>query len=967
MPGLPTGTVTFLFTDIEGSTTRWEHHPEAMREALARHDTLLRSVITAHGGFVFKMVGDAVYAVFANAPDAMIAALAGQRAVAAAEWGEIGPLRVRMALHTGIAQSRDDDYFGPTLNRVARILATGYGGQVLLSAATFELVRDSLPEAGSMKSLGEHPLKDLLRPEEVYQLVIPELPDEFPPLKSLSQRPHNLPMQPTPFVGREQEVTSLCKLLHRPEVRLVTLTGPPGIGKTRLALQVAAELSDVFADGLFLIPLAPVNDPEQVVPTIIQTLGISELSTRSFLTLLKSALKDKQMLLLLDNFEQVIDAAVQVAELLATCPKLKIIVTSQVVLRLQAEREFAVPPLSLPNLKRLPAIAALSQYEAVALFIQRAQAVKPDFAVTNANAPAVAGICARLDGMPLAIELAAARVKLFPPQALLIRLEQGLAVLIGGARDLPVRQQTLRGAIAWSYNLLSGEEQTLFRRLAVFVDGCSWQAAEQVCTAAGTLNSDILEGLSSLLDKSLLRQQESSASEPRFWMLQTLREFGLEMLTSTGETESTWQAHAEYYLAMAEQAEPQLLGKGQARWSAQLEQEHENLRAALTFLLEQTRVQAGTPDGQQQAERFLRLCVALLWFWSVLGHIREGLNFLERALAEAGTVGAALHARALFTAADLAYTLDDFKRAEMLCGESLKLYRELGDKAGMADSLTMQGSIASVRGQYALARSRLEEGAVIFQEVGDRGKRGGCFTELAYITTEQGQYERARLLLEESLILMSDQANVGFVRCLQARLLFVSQQDPVGAETLAEQSLALLREVSDSVLRALPLGLLGQMHLLQGEQALAREQLEESILLLQEAGVRTDTAESLMGLARLAMAQGNSALGLHRYQECLTMLHELDYQAFFPVCMEGLGTVIAAQGDPGKAARLWGTAAALREDMDAPRHPVDRAEYEQAVAAARSRLGEEAFAAEWAQGRAMPLEQTINEVLKIGS
>src|SRR5579863_490706 len=600
MSELPTGTVTFLFTDIEGSTTRWEHHPEAMRAAIARHDALLRSVITAHGGFVFKMMGDAVYAVFARAPDAMTAALAGQRDVAAEDWGAIGPLRVRMALHTGIAQNRDDDYFGPTLNRVARVLSTGYGGQVLLSAATFELARDSLPEGVSMKALGEHALKDLLRPEAVYQLVIPDMPNEFPPLKSLSQRPHNLPTQPTPFVGREQEMERLYQMLCRPDVRLVTLTGPAGIGKTRLALQVAAELSDVFADGLFLVPLAPVNEPEQTVPTIIQTLGISDLSNQAPLTLLKSALKDKQMLLLLDNFEHVIPAAVHIAELLATCPRLKIIVTSQVVLRLQAEREFTVPPLSLPNLKHLPDVAALSQYEAVALFIQRAQAVKPDFAVTNTNAPAVAGICARLDGLPLAIELAAARVKLFPPQALLTRLEQGLAILTGGARDLPARQQTLRGAIAWSYNLLSPEEQQLFRRLSVFVDGCSWEAAEQVCTAAGPLSEEILESLSSLLDKSLLRQQESTESEPRFWMLQTLREFGLEVLASAGETEVTREAHAEYYLALAEQAEPLLKGNEQTHWLARLEQEYENLRAALSFLLGRVRVQAGTSEGQVQ-------------------------------------------------------------------------------------------------------------------------------------------------------------------------------------------------------------------------------------------------------------------------------------------------------------------------------------------------------------------------------
>src|SRR5579864_4407160 len=506
MVDLPTGTITFLFTDIEGSTTRWEHHPEAMRTALARHDGLLRSVITSHEGYVFKMVGDAVYAAFSVPADAVSAAVAAQRAVAAEEWGEVGPLRVRIALHTGAAQSRDDDYFGQTLNRVARVLSTGYGGQVLLSAVTFELVRDSLPAGVSVQDLGEHALKDLLRPEHIFQIIVPDLPADFPALKSLSRRLHNLPVQPTPFLGRQQEVSSVCSLLSRPEVRLVTLTGPGGMGKTRLSLQVAAELADTFTDGVFFVALAPVSDAEQVMTTIIQTLGMREALGQSPLALLKTVIEDKHLLLLLDNFEQVITAAVQVAELLASCPKLKIIVTSRVVLHVQAEREFALPPLSVPNPKHLPDLVTLSQYEAVALFIQRAQTVKLDFQVTNANAPAVAGICARLDGLPLAIELAAARAKFFAPQALLTRLEQGLAMLTGGARDLPARQQTLHNTLQWSYDLLTKEEQRLFRWLSVFVGGCTLEAAEAVCQIDGEQGMQLLEGVTSLLDKSLLQQ-----------------------------------------------------------------------------------------------------------------------------------------------------------------------------------------------------------------------------------------------------------------------------------------------------------------------------------------------------------------------------------------------------------------------------------------------------------------------------
>ena len=971
MSEAPTGTVTFLFTDIEGSTTRWEHHPEAMHTALARHDALLRQVITAHHGFVFKMVGDAVYAAFAVAADAIAAAVAAQQAVAAEQWGDVGPLRVRMVLHTGAAQHRDDDYFGPTLNRVARMLSTGYGGQILLSAATLELVRDALPADVSVQDLGGHALKDLLRPEHIFQLTIPDQPSDFPALKSLSRHPHNLPVQPTTFLGREQEVASICALLSRPEVRLVTLIGPGGIGKTRLSLQVAAELADQLADGVWFVSLAPVSDPDQVVPAILQTLGISDLSGLAPLTLLQSSLKDKYMLLLLDNFEQVIEAAVQVAELLAACPRLEIIVTSRVVLRLQAEREFAVPPLSLPNLKRLPDLAVLSQYEAVALFIQRAQAVKPDFAVTNANAPAVAGICARLDGFPLAIELAAARVKFFAPQALLTRLEQGLAVLTGGARDLPARQQTLRGAIAWSYNLLSPEEQQLFRRLAVFVDGCMWEAAEVVCQAAGELEADILESLLSLVDKSLLRQEESTEGEPRFWMLQTLREFGLEVLTLAGEIELTRQAHAECYLGMAEQAEPHLRGAEQACWFAQLEQEHENVRAALSFLLERARVQTGTPEGKMQAERALRLCAALYWFWYHRGYVREGQAFLEQALARRSGVGAALQARVLYAAAELAWMIDDLERAETLCGESLLLYQELGDRVGMAACQRQLGAIARVRNQFALARSRLEEAAALFQEMGDRWQWGRCLAELARVATEQGQYERARTLLEESLQLyqtLGDQERMGWVGYLLARTLFVSQEDPPGAQTLAEHSLALSRELGNAWFCAFPLGLLGEIHLVQGEFVAARTSLEDSLALHKETGAEGgDAIGSRIGLARLLALQGDVAAARRLYQESLALLSASDTdKKFIAASLEGLGAVEAGQGEPLQAARLWGTAEALREAIGVLMYPVYLADYEQAVDAARTELGEEAFATAWVQGRTTPVEQVIKDVLKMG-
>jgi predicted ATPase len=859
------------------------------------------------------------------------------------------------------------------VHHAARIMSAGHGGQILLSQTTRELAEQHLPAGTSLLDLGEHRLKDLQRPSHLFQLSLAELPTEFPPLKTLGSHPNNLPIQPTAFIGREQVVGRLCELVQRPEVRLLTLTGPGGVGKTRLSLQVAAELSELFADGVYAVMLAPVSDPAWVVPAIAQTLSISEVSNQPLLPLMQSALKEKQLLLLLDNFEQVTDAALQVAELLAACPKLKVLVTSRVVLHVRAEREFAVPPLSVPNPKRLPDLLTLSQYEAVELFSARAQLVKSDFAVTNANAPAVASICARLDGLPLAIELAAARVKYFSPQNLLARLEQGLSVLVGGARDLPARQQTLRGAIAWSYDLLAPEEQALFRRLAVFVDGCTLEAAEAACTAAGALEGDLLEGLASLLDKSLLRQEEQAEGEARFWMLQTLREFGLERLAEAEETEATRQAHALYYLALAEEAEPHLRGAEQTGWLARLEQEQENLRVALTWLLDGARLEEGT----QQAEYALRLCAALHWFWYIRGYLREGRTFLERALAQGEDAAAPVRARALSAAGELALVVDDIPRAEALWEQGLELFRELRDTAGMATTLLALGFAAFLRNQFAAARARLEEAEALFQQVEDSWSRGRCLSSLSRVYIAQGEYDRALSLLEESLALyraLNDKARVGWVLYLLAQALFLSQLDLATASVLAEESLAHVREVGDKWVSALALSLLGEIVLQRGDALRARALIEESITILKEVEDRVSTAETLTSLARVATCQGETEMASGLYKQSLAILQGYKYglQEFanrdsIVPCLEGLGAVLAGQEKAAKAveaARLWGAAEALREAIGAPLPPVYRAGYERAVAAARAQLGEGAFATAWDEGQTMPLDQVFDEVLK---
>ncbi len=739
---------------------------------------------------------------------------------------------------------------------------------------------------------------------------------------------NNLPVQLTSLIGREQQVAAACALLSRLEVRLLTLLGPGGVGKTRLGVQIATELVDSFVDGICFVPLAPISDPDLVVPTIARTFGLGETGDRSLLELLKAYLHEKQLLLLLDNFEQVAAAAAVVTELLVTCPDLKVLVTSRTSLRVRGEREFPVPPLALPDPKHLPAIEALSQYASVALFVERALALKPDFQLTGTNAHAIAEICARLDGLPLAIELAATRIKLLPPQALLARLGSRLQVLTEGARDVPERQQTLRNAIKWSYDLLSTNEQRLFRRLSVFVGGCTLAAVEEVCKTLSDVATNVLEGVASLIDKNLLQQVEDVNGEPRLVMLETIREYGLECLAASeeageaGGAEATRLAHANYYLKLAEETEQKLRSAQQVIWLEQLEREHDNLRTALRWLVE-----------REEVEMALRLSGALCQFWVMRGHLSEGRQWLEGILSGSNLemVSMQVQAKALNGAGVMAYTQGDYGHAKVLCQESLELFRKLGNRRGIASSINGLAFVAMVAGDYAAASAMFEESLVLFRELGDKWNLG----DTLYFSALAASFR-------------------------------VDQTDTAAARSMVEESLAISRELRDQRGLAYSLNLLGFVSLLQGEGAAACPLIEESLAIHKALGNRQGIAYTSLTFGWFSLSQGDYVAARARYEKSLAIMIELDDRWFIAACLEGLA-MTAAQTSTGEslasalwAARLWGTAEALREAISVPLRSFERAINEWGIAKVRSQLGEEAFTAAWAEGRTMtPAEVSL--------
>lgn len=912
MSDLPGGTITFLLTDIEDSTRLWDEHPEAMRGAMARHDEIIEAHVAANHGHIVRPrgEGDSRFAVFPRAADAVRAAVEIQKALTEASSEGPMDLIVRMGMHTGSADRRMGDYYGTTVNRCARIRSLAHGGQCLLSGATMELAKGHLPSGVEITDMGRHRLKGLGGETRIFQLLIPGLRNEFPPLRSLSGHENNLPIPPTPLVGRGAALGEILTLLRDPDARLVTLTGPGGTGKSRLGIEIGSELLEDFPQGVYFIDLAPLEDPALVATTVAHTIGLREGGGRPPLENLKDYLADRRMLLLLDNFEQVIEAAPIVADLMAGAPELSLLATSRIPLQVRGEREYPVPPLSLPDVGREPAVAEPIESEAVQFFVQQAQAVKPQFQLTPESIADVVEICRRLDGLPLAIEIAAARIRLLPPNALLKRLDQSLELLVGGAADLPPRQRTLRGAIDWSFELLEPEAGRLFSRLSVFAGGFTLESAQAICNPAQDL--DLFSGIETLLQNNLLRGVDPVVDEPRFDMLGTIREYASEKLIESGDRDEFQRQHALHFAELADQVNPLLYGPDGLPALSRIEAEHDNFRSALTWGL-------NTPGGLPVA---VQICVPLFWFWYRHGHFHEGREWCERILAA----------------------------TEALEVPELR-----------AVALTLAGLMAMWEGDLNIAAEWGEESVRLAQRYLNAGRL--ALSQMAYgvILLNQGQDKEAYPNLVAAAEHFDQAGNLPFVATTLVHLANVALGlgDPDEALARLDQAMPLVNELGDTWQMGFALNNYGEIARTQGDYGAAKEYYRQTEEFFHEADAVGDKARLVHSKGYLALHDDDYDEAADRFADSLAQFRNLGNKRGMAECLAGFAALSAQLGKNERAARLLGAAQGMLTALGAAWWPADRVEVQRLRTSLQATMDHQRYQELTRQGEAMGMERAM--------
>jgi len=899
MGTLPTGTVTFLFTDIEGSTKLWEKYPEEMKSALATHDSILKEAVESNSGQIIKTTGDGIHAVFSTAIDSVNAALDAQRKFQISEVSETSEvlIRVRMGLHTGEAELRDGDYYGGTLNRAARIMSIGHGGQILLSETTMQVAREHLPKDVTTLDLGQYHLKGLKRVEQIFQINAPDLDHEFPPLNSLNIATDNLPAQLTSFIGRERELAEAQRKLEA--AKLLTLIGPGGTGKTRLSVEIATKQLANFKDGVWLVELAPISDPAFIVAAIASVFEVRELQNIPLIQLLLDYLRAKYLLLVIDNCEHIVEASAEIVDqILHTCPNLKIIASSREALSIDGETIYRVPPLK--------------DDEATRLFVERATKADSRFHLTEHNASSIAQICTRLDGIPLAIELAAARVKLFTPEQIAARLDDRFKLLTGGSRTALPRQQTLHALIDWSYQSLNEIEQRALRRLAVFSGGWTIEAAESIIGAL-----EAMDGLMGLVNKSLVNVEEQE-HESRYRFLETIRQYAMEKLLESGEAVQARDGQLDYMLQIAEQTDNRMFGTESQEWFEQMEVEHDNLRAAFEWAT------------SNQPDKALKLAYALAGFWTLHDHISESLAWCQLILEKTKSMSDVdkERARVYSVLAWMSVTSGEHKAGRVAAEQAISLGKQTNDLPTVARAHGILALTSAFLGDFTTANNASQAGELLAREQGLK-------SELAFILTMRG-----------------------------GQFGYSSKDDLAQAKAYLDEASKIAREEGFRWASSyLAIGM-AYTAAAQGDIETARAGFRESSDIARKMGNKRIVYMSQSELAHVLRAHGELDEPLSIYKDLLPKWRDLGHRAAVAHELECVAYILARKEQLERAAILLSAAQEVRRVIDTPRTSGEEVEYEKEVAALNANIDEKEFASLWAEGRAMTMDEAIELALE---